>query len=134
MKYRKLEKIIFETGDKLPNDYFIGDAFVKMLVNNQNYDCQVYNVTFEPGARNNWHKHEVGQILLVTYGNGYYQERDKAAQLLHQGDIVEIPANMEHWHGATANSKFIHIGITPKASGNKTEWLEPVSEKEYNNL
>lgn len=128
------EQLIFEAGDKLPNDYFIGDAFVKMLVNNQNYDCQVYNVTFEPGARNSWHKHSIGQILLVTNGEGYYQEKGKPAQHLHVGDVVEISANVEHWHGATANSKFIHIGITPKVSENKTEWLEPVSDEEYSKL
>jgi len=128
------EQLIFQTGDKLPNDYFIGNAFVKMLVNNQNYDCQVYNVTFEPGARNNWHKHEVGQILLVTYGEGYYQEKGKPAQHLHIGEVIEISANAEHWHGATSGSKFIHLGITPKASENKTEWLAPVSDEEYSSL
>jgi len=128
------EQLIFPTGDKLPNTYFKGDAWVEMLVNNQNYDCQVYNVTFEPGARNSWHKHSIGQILLVTHGEGFYQERGQEAQYLNVGDIVEIPANVEHWHGASANSTFIHIGITPKASENKTEWLEPVSDEEYSKL
>jgi quercetin dioxygenase-like cupin family protein len=128
------EQLIFETGDKLPNDNFIGDAWVKMLVNNANYDCMVYNVTFAPGARNNWHKHSKGQILLVTQGEGYYQEKGKPAQLLHAGDVVEIPANVEHWHGASKNSTFVHLGITPKASENKTEWLKPVTDEEYNKL
>lgn len=127
------EQMIFATGNKI-SDNFIGNAFVNMLVNNTFYDCQIYNVTFEPGARNNWHKHSIGQILLVTYGTGYYQERGKAAQLLKVGDIVEIPANVEHWHGATAKSTFIHIGITPKAETNKAEWLEQVNEEEYQNL
>lgn len=128
------EQLIFPTGDKLPNTYFKGDAWVEMLVDNKDNDTMVYNVTFEPGARNNWHRHSKGQILLVTHGEGFYQERGKEAQYLNVGDVVEIPANIEHWHGASANSTFIHVGITPKASENKTEWLEPVSDEEYNSL
>lgn len=128
------EKLIFETGNKVANDYFTGDTWVEMLVDNQDYDAMVYNVTFAPGSRNNWHKHQVGQILLVTYGEGFYQERGNEAHYLTKGDVVEIPADVEHWHGASANSPFIHIGITPKVSENKTEWLEPVSDEEYNNL
>lgn len=127
------EKLIFETGDKVQS-YFTGDAFVKMLVTNPDYDCMIYNVTFEPGARNYWHKHSLGQILLVTHGEGYYKEKGKPAQLLKVGDKVEIPSNVEHWHGATANRKFIHIGITPKSNENKVEWLEPVTDEEYKGL
>lgn len=133
MEAKTMEKLIFETGDKAPK-YFTGNAYVKMLVTNPDYDCMVYNVTFEPGARNYWHKHSIGQILLVTEGEGYYQEKGKSARLLHAGDVVEIPANVVHWHGASAKSKFIHIGITPKSGENKVEWLEPVSDEEYNSL
>lgn len=124
---------IFPLGHKAL-DYFIGDAYVEMLMTNPDYDCLIYNVTFEPKARNYWHKHSSGQILLVTHGEGFYQERGKEAQYLNVGDIVEIPANVEHWHGASANSKFIHVGITPKSSQNKVEWLEPVTDEEYNSL
>ena len=129
-----MNDLIFKTGDKLPNTYFVGDAWVEMLVDKKDYDTMVYNVTFEPKARNNWHKHSIGQILLVTHGEGFYQERGQDAQYLDIGDVVEIPANVEHWHGASANSTFIHIGITPKASENETEWLEPVSDEKYNSL
>lgn len=129
----KNEQLIFETGDKAEK-YFTGEAFVKMLVTNHDYDCMVYNVTFEPGARNYWHKHSIGQILLVTNGEGYYQEKGKPAKHLEVGDIVEIPAYVEHWHGATSGSKFIHVGITPKAKENSVEWLEPVSDEDYSKL
>jgi quercetin dioxygenase-like cupin family protein len=129
----KKENLIFETGDKMQN-YFTGDAYVKMLMTNPEYDCMIYNVTFEPGARNFWHKHSIGQILLVTHGEGYYQEKGKSAQLLKAGDVVEIPAKAEHWHGAAPNSTFIHVGITPKSSKNKVEWLSHVTDEEYNSL
>lgn len=127
--------LIFPTGEKASNEYFTGNAWVEMLVTDvKNYDSLVYNVTFEPGARNFWHKHSNGQILLVTHGEGYYQEKGKPAQLLKKGDTILIPANVEHWHGATADNSFIHLGITPKAQDNQVEWLAPVTDKEYNEL
>ena len=78
---------------------FSGDAWLKMLSTQPEYDCNIYNVTFAPGTRNNWHSHAVGQILLCTEGVGYYQERGKPAQRLQPGDVVNIPANTVHWHG-----------------------------------
>lgn len=78
------------------------------------------NVTFAPGARNNWHAHLVGQVLLVTGGNGWYQEEGKPAQLLKTGDVVNIPPNVRHWHGATKDSWFVHLAMTP----GETEWFE----------
>lgn len=121
---------IFSKGDKAKSN-FTGDAYVKMLVDNKDYDCMVYNVTFEPNTRNYWHKHSIGQILLVTSGNGFYQERGKQKRELTVGDVVEIPSNVEHWHGAKKDSEFVHIGITPKASENSTKWLEPVTDEDY---
>jgi quercetin dioxygenase-like cupin family protein len=79
-------------------------------------------------------KWNMNLTLHYTDGEGYYQERGKKAQLIKPGDIVEIPANVEHWHGATKDSKFIHIGITPKSSKNKAEWLEQVNDEEYTKL
>lgn len=110
---------------------FTGKAWLAMLAGNKDYDTAVYNVTFAPGCRNNWHKHGVGQLLLCTVGAGYYQERGKAAQRLAPGDVVEIPADTEHWHGAAPDSEFVHIGITPKAGENNTDWLGPVTDAEY---
>jgi quercetin dioxygenase-like cupin family protein len=91
----------------------------------------VGNVTFEPGCRNNWHIHQGGfQILLVTGGEGWYQEEGKAAQFLKAGDVIVTYDGVKHWHGATKDSWFTHIAIT----AGKPEWLEPVDDKTYNKL
>lgn len=124
---------IFPKGQKAPA-YFTGDAWVEMLITDvATYDLLSYNVTFAPGCRNYWHEHSEGQLLLCTSGEGYYQEKGKPAQLLKAGDVVEIKANVLHWHGATATSEFVHVGITPKASINQVTWHEPVSDEEYRN-
>ena len=124
---------IFSKGVKAPETNFTGTVFVNMLVPDPDniYDCQVYDVVFEAGARTHWHKHPGGQILLVTAGKGYYQERGKPAQLLHKGDVVQIPLDIEHWHGAAADSIFIHIGISPSVHKGGAVWLEPVSDAAY---
>lgn len=113
------------------SDNFTGEAWLRMLSAQPGYDCSVYNVTFAPSTRNFWHKHSVGQILLCTEGVGYYQEKGKAAQCLHTGDVVHIPAEAIHWHGAASDSHFTHIGITPKASENRVEWIGEVLDEEY---
>lgn len=124
------DQTIFGKGE-LATANFTGDAWVKHLVQQRGYDCMVYNVTFAPGVRNHWHTHSVGQILLCTDGEGYYQQRGKAAQRLSVGSVVEIPAGAEHWHGAATGSQFTHIGITPKASENQVKWLGEVTDEEY---
>lgn len=121
---------VFPKGTEI-SDNFIGKAWLSILINNKNCDISVYNVTFEPGCRNNWHRHSVGQLLLCTVGIGYYQERGKAARRLVPGDVVEIPADTEHWHGAAPDCEFVHIGMTPKMSENSVVWLDPVIDKEY---
>jgi Uncharacterized conserved protein, contains double-stranded beta-helix domain len=96
-----------------------------------NIDFGISNVTFEPGCRNDWHIHHDGfQILLVTGGEGWYQEWGKDAQLLKQGDVVVIKEGIKHWHGATKDSWFSHVAIT---KGN-SEWLEKVTDEEYDKL
>jgi quercetin dioxygenase-like cupin family protein len=129
--------VIFPKGGKVEGamkNNFIGSAWVEMLVTNKFFNCPVYNVTFEPGARNNWHKHPGGQILLVTGGRGYYQEDGKNARLLKAGDVVEIPPNIKHWHGAASDSWFVHIGITVNPSAGDAQWLEKVSDEDYRRL
>lgn len=122
---------IFPKGQKAPA-YFSGDAWVEMLITDvATFDLMSYNVTFAPGSRNYWHQHSEGQLLLCTSGKGFYQEKGKPAQLLNVGDVVEIKPNAIHWHGATADSEFAHVGITPKASINQVTWLNPVSDDEY---
>lgn len=127
--------VIFDKGELITNDYFIGNTYLKMLVPEDTvYNCPIGNVTFEPGARNNWHKHDGGQILLVTGGIGYYQEEGQPAQLLKEGDVVTIPKDMKHWHGATKDSRFVHLAISTNVELGGTTWLEPVSDEHYNNL
>lgn len=97
-------------------------------------ELPIGNVTFEPGCRNSWHKHSGGQILLVTGGRGYYQEWSKPAQELHPGDVVQIPGDVKHWHGAAPDSWFVHIAIEVNPGKGPAEWLETVSDEEYNKL
>jgi quercetin dioxygenase-like cupin family protein len=131
----KSESVIFPKGVKVPNDHFIGAAYLEMLVPSDNiFNCPIGNVTFEAGARNNWHKHPGGQVLLVTGGKGYYQEEGKPAQELHEGDVIKILPNVKHWHGATSDSWFTHLAISTNVQMGDTEWLEPVTDEEYNNL
>lgn len=123
---------IFPKGEKASPDYFTGTAYVKILVpKDETGTYAVGNVVFEAGCRNNWHTHANGQILLVTEGKGFYQEKGKAARPLAKGDVVVIPSNIEHWHGATKDSSFTHIVITNNSADGPVKWLSPVSDEEY---
>ena len=125
--------VIFPIGEK--NDayaqYFIGQSYLQGLISDPKISVGVANVTFEPGCRNNWHIHHDGfQLLLVTGGEGWYQEEGKPAQFLKPGDVITTHGGVKHWHGATKDSWFEHIAIT---AGNP-EWLEPVDDQCYKNL
>ncbi len=126
---------IFPKGAPLPEQfskYFIGTAYLKMLTT---AGVPIGNVTFEPGCRNNWHiHHKGGQILLVTGGRGWYQAWGEPARELHPGDVVEIPAEVKHWHGAAKDSWFSHLAVEIPAEGGSNEWLEPISDEEYKKL
>ena len=112
--------------------YFIGQSYLQPLTSE---GVGVANVTFEPGCRNNWHiHHKGGQILLVTTGRGYYQEWGKPAQELKPGDVVNIPPEVKHWHGAAKDSWFAHVAIAVPAEGSSNEWLEEVTDEEYAKL
>lgn len=126
---------IFPKGDPASADYFTGKAWVKMLVpNDPVLNTAVGNVVFEPGARNNWHTHPGGQILIVTHGTGYYQEAGKPIQLLQVGDVVNIPPGLKHWHGASPDSEFTHIAISTNTQTGIVDWLEPVTDAQYNSF
>ena len=124
---------IFERGSKGSSDFFTGNVWVKMLVTDENgvSNTQVYNVVFEPGARTHWHSHPGGQILIVTRGKGFYQERGKPVRILKKGDVVEIPPNVVHWHGAAPDEELVHIGISTQVHLGPAEWLGSVTEEEY---
>lgn len=115
--------------------YFVGTSYLSILSKEQVF---IGNVTFEPGCRNNWHIHRStrggGQILLVTAGRGWYQEWGKPAQELHPGDVVNIPANVKHWHGAAKDSWFAHLAVEVPGEDTANEWLEAVSDEDYSKL
>lgn len=125
---------IFPQGNPLPEQfsrYFIGQAYLAPLSDNDALGTHISNVTFEPACRNNWHSHTGGQLLIATAGRGFYQERGKAARELRAGDIVEIPANVEHWHGAAPDSWFSHLAVECNPATNVNTWLEPVDDEQY---
>ena len=111
--------------------YFSGKSWNALLITNKDLNVPMNNITFEPGCRNNWHSHTGGQILICVGGVGYYQERGKKARRLNPGDVVEIAPNVEHWHGASPDSWFSHIGIACNPQTNENKWLEPVRDEEY---
>ncbi len=124
---------LFSDGVKVSEEFFTGTVWVNMLVTDDDntYSTQVYNVMFEAGARTNWHSHPGGQILLCTKGTGYYREKGKSARLLKPGDVVEIPPNVNHWHGAAPNSNFVHLGISARTQDGPAEWFSAVTDEEY---
>lgn len=130
-------EMIFPIGQ--PNDayaqYFIGQSYLAPVSSEQ---VGINNVTFEPGCRNNWHIHHAtkggGQLLVCVAGTGWYQEWGKPARLLRPGDVVNIPAGVKHWQGATADSWFAHLAIEVPGEKTSNEWLEPVTDEEYNKL
>lgn len=129
---------IFPKGEKMPDaisGFFSGQVWLNMLVGRDNeWNCPIGNVTFEPGCINNWHKHPGGQILLVTEGRGWYQEWDKEAREIKAGDVVTILPNIKHWHGAAKYSWLIHLSIETNIAAGNAEWLEPVSAEVYDRL
>lgn len=144
MKYT--EKAQFETADAFgigaPNDayaqYFVGQSFLKPLTEPGKAPVFLANVTFEPGCRNNWHIHHAakggGKILVCVAGRGYYQEWGKAPLELHPGDVVNIPPEVKHWHGAAPDCWFSHLAVEVPGEGTSNEWCEPVPEETYKEL
>lgn len=123
---------IFPKGEKITNNNFTGTAYLQPLVAADSLNSiSVGNVTFEPGARSKWHLHPAGQILLVTDGVGYYQEKGQPKKILRKGDVIKCAPNIAHWHGASADTAFIQVAITGREKG-ETVWLEAVTDEEYN--
>lgn len=136
-KQAHANSMIFPIGE--PNDafakYFIGQSYLAPVSKNQ---VGIFNVTFEPACRNNWHIHKAekggGQILVCIAGNGWYQEWGKELKDLKPGDVVNIAPGVKHWHGAKKNSWFSHLAVEVPAENGGTEWCEPVTDEEYNKL
>lgn len=139
-KIEETHGVVFGQGE--PNTafakYFKGNSYLKPLTKQGESAVFLANVTFEPSCRNNWHIHHAtnggGQILICVDGEGWYQEEGKKAQSLKVGDVVVIPANVKHWHGAKRNSWFSHIAVEVPGENTSNEWCEEVTDEEYNNL
>lgn len=124
---------IFPLGNPGPAEWFSGEVHVQGLVAPEEIE-NLYNVgqvTFSAGGRTHWHTHPIGQVLLVTEGKGWYQERGKPAKQLTKGTTIAIPKNVEHWHGASADSKLVHIAISNMLDGKNVTWMTPVTDAEY---
>ena len=136
-KDRYQSTIFFPIG--APNDafaqYFVGQSYLAPLTTEQ---VPVFNVTFEPGCRNNWHIHKAdnggGQMLICVGGRGYYQEWGKDPVELTPGTVINIPAGVKHWHGAAPESWFSHLALEVPGENGGSQWLEPVSDEEYMKL
>lgn len=133
-KESKKEVQLFEKGTKIENSNFTGTAWLNMLAAPDSLNTMYAGlVTFEPAARTNWHSHPAGQILIVTQGEGYYQEEGKPKRILRIGETIKCLPNIKHWHGAAPNSEFAHIAISSRDKG-PAQWFKPVLDEEYNGI
>lgn len=131
------QEMIFPVGN--PNTayakYFIGNSYLAPVSTEQ---VKISNVTFEPRCRNNWHIHHAtkggGQMLIGVAGRGWYQEEGKEPVEILPGTVIHIPANVKHWHGAQSDSWFAHLAFEIEGENTSNEWLEPVTDDEYNKL
>lgn len=136
-KDKYAQTIMFPIGE--PNiayaKYFIGQSYIAPISTSQ---IKMFNVTFEPKCRNNWHIHHAkqggGQMLIAIGGRGYYQQWGKEPVEMNPGDVINIPANVKHWHGAAPDSWFSHIAVEIDGVETSNEWLEALSDEEYNKL
>ena len=128
---------IFPAGspNTIAGQHFIGKSYIAPVSVQQ---VGIYNVTFEPGCYNEWHTHFAdkggGQILIAISGRGYYQEEGKPAQEMKPGDVVNIPANVKHWHGAAKDSWFQHLAVEVPGEGTRTEWFGFLEPEKYSEL
>lgn len=127
----KISEFPIGNENKEYEQYFSGKSWLQPLTNHKELNVPLFNVTFEPGCRNNWHTHSGGQILIAVGGVGLYQEEGKKAIRMKPGDVIEIDSNVKHWHGAAPDEWFSHLAITCNPQTNENTWLKPVSDEEY---
>ncbi|PYX27218.1 MAG: cupin domain-containing protein [Acidobacteria bacterium] len=122
---------IFPKGELSTVKNHTGNIWLKeLIVEDSTFDPGIAVATYDARAKLDWHIHPGGQVLLITEGTGYYQERGKPLHIVHKGDVIKCASGVEHWHGASPKSGFTYIAVTPTQKG-KTIWLEPVSDKDY---
>jgi quercetin dioxygenase-like cupin family protein len=124
---------VFTKGEISKTNNHTGDVWLRELNKADSViDCNIATATFAPGAKLDWHIHPAGQILMVTEGIGYYQEKGKPIQVVHQGDVIKCVPGVAHWHGASPKSAFTYIAVSTNGATNKTQWLQRVTDAEYN--
>ena len=129
-----IKRIGSQPSTKGSEEYFTGSVRIDPLFQAHDPARAVgANVTFEPGARTAWHTHPLGQTLIITYGCGWIQCWDCPKEEIHPGDVVWIPPGEKHWHGATATTAMTHIAIQEQLDGKAVDWMEKVSDEQYNN-
>ena len=128
------DSTIFPQGEVATVDNHTGTVWLSELTMPDSiFNLSLAQATFARGAKLDWHIHPAGQYLLITEGTGYYQERGKSIQIVHKGDVIKCLPGVEHWHGASRDSSFTYIGVTPTQKG-KTIWMKRVTDKEYNSV
>ena len=134
-KAKAQDSTLFPKGEIGANkDYYTGTIWLSELNHpDSNFTFSIAQAVYAPGSKLNWHIHPAGQILLITEGSGYYQEKGKAVQIIHKGDIIKCLPGIAHWHGASPDSNFAYIAVTPTTKG-KTIWLQRVTDEEYKNV
>ena len=124
---------ILPEGSEVSGGNFTGTVWVNMIIlPDDNLNTNGGKVKFEPKARSNWHSHPGGQILIVTNGTGYHQIEGKPIQIIQEGDVIKVPANAKHWHGASHEHSMTHTAIGPNLDKGGAEWAGPVTDEEYN--
>ena len=125
---------IFPKGEIATVNNHTGTVWLNELSEaDSTFNYSIAFATFAPGAKLDWHVHPAGQVILITEGTGYYQEKGKPKQVVHKGDVIKCLPGVEHWHGASPESTFSYIGATPTQKG-KTIWLKRVTDGEYKKL
>lgn len=123
---------IFPKGERAPAANFTGTVYLYPLVKDAaDFNCGSGSVTFDPGARSNWHTHAAGQILLITDGVGYYQEAGQPVHLLRKGEVIKARPGVKHWHGASPQQAMTHIALNVNTEKGIVTWLQPVTDQEY---
>lgn len=127
-----ITELLFPKGERISSEHFTGDIWLHMITRDDSVlNVAVGNVTFEPGSRTNWHSHAGGQILMVTEGVGYYQERGIPKRIIRKGEIIICQPNVEHWHGASENEFMTHMAMSINTDRGVVRWLKPVTDEEY---
>ena len=131
----EIKRIGSQPSSKGPEDWFTGAVRIDSLFQaNDSRRGAASSVTFEPGARTAWHTHPLGQTLIVTAGCGWVQRKGGPVEEIHPGDVVWFPPGEKHWHGATPTTAMTHIAIQENLDGKVVEWMEKVTDEEYNSF